>query len=93
MTAPTAAARLAAEMDLPTDAMIGGRPVESATGATFPTINPATGEELARIADCSGEDVDRAVAAARAAFEGPWGTMSPADRKRLMLRFATLVAP
>ena len=87
----TAAAELAASLHLPTQAMIGGRAVDAASGKTFATINPATGEELAQIADCGSEDVDRAVAAARSAFEGPWGRMSPSDRKRLMQRFATLV--
>ena len=83
-TKPSAAAELAASLHMPTQAMIGGRAVDAASGKTFATINPATGEELAQIADCGSEDVDRAVAAARRAFEGPWGQMSPADRKRLI---------
>ncbi|MGI9606946.1 MAG: aldehyde dehydrogenase [Acidimicrobiales bacterium] len=87
----SAAAQLAASLHLPTKAMIGGRPAEAASGKTFATINPATGEEIAQVADCGAEDVDRAVAAARAAFDGPWGRMSPGDRKRLLLRFATLI--
>ncbi|NNC79648.1 MAG: aldehyde dehydrogenase [Acidimicrobiales bacterium] len=87
----TPAAQLAASLHLPTTAVIGGRPVAAASGKTFATINPATGEELAQIADCDSVDVDRAVAAARAAFDGPWGHMSQGDRKRLMLRFATLI--
>ncbi len=87
----SAAAKLARSLHLPTEAFIGGRPVPSASGKTFATLNPATGEEIAQIAACGAEDVDRAVAAARTAFHGPWSRMSPAERKRLMLRFATLI--
>ena len=90
-TAPSAAAKLAASLRLPTAAIIGGRSVNAADGATLDTINPATGETLAAVASCGAEDVDRAVAAARSAYEGPWGHMSPGDRKRLMLRFAALI--
>ena len=85
-------AALAASLDPPTRALIGGRSVESASGRTFATLNPATGAELAQVAECDATDVDRAVAAARTAFEdGPWGRMAPSDRKRLILRFASLV--
>ncbi len=87
----SAAAKLAASLHIPTDAFIGGRYVKSATGKTFATINPATGEEIAQIADCGAEDVDRAVAAARKAFHGPWSRMSPTERKILIQRFATLI--
>lgn len=90
MTA-TSAAQLASSLHLPNQALIGGRSAAAAGGETFATINPATGVELAQIARCGAEDVDRAVIAARAAFDGPWGRMSPTDRKRLILRFATLV--
>lgn len=90
MTAASAA-QLASSLQLRTQAVVGGRLVDAATGETFTTINPATGAELAQIAKCGSEDVDRAVAAARAAFNGPWGPMTPSDRKRLILRFATLV--
>ena len=86
----TDAAQLAARLRLPTQAMIGGRPTD-ATNGTFATINPATGTELAQIAAGGVADIDRAVAAARRAFEGPWSKLSPADRKLLIQRFATLV--
>lgn len=76
----------------PTMAVIGGRSVESESGKTFDTINPATGQPLAQIAECTAADVDRAVAAARAAFDdGPWPQMSPAERKTILQRFATVV--
>ncbi len=87
----TPAAQLAASLHLSTEAMIGGRAVPAASGDTFATINPATGEELAQIARCGAVDVDRAVAAARAALHGPWSRLTPGERKRLILRFATLI--
>ena len=67
----SAAAKLASSLHLPRNAMIGGRAVPAASGKTFTTINPATGEPLAEVADCGAEDVDRAVEAARRAFIGP----------------------
>ena len=64
----------------PRKMLINGKWVESASGKTFPTYNPATGEVLARVAEGDREDIDRAVKAARAAFEdGPW---SQTDRFR-----------
>ena len=85
-------AALAASVQPSTRAVIGGRSVEAVSGKTFATLNPATGQELAKVAEGDADDVDRAVAAARAAFEeGPWGGMAPADRKQLILRFASLV--
>ena len=87
------AAALAETLSLPTQAVIGGQITGAASGKTFPTVNPATGQELAPIADCGAEDVDRAVAAARAAVDrGPWGAMAPADRRRLMIRFANVIS-
>ncbi|MEM7091923.1 MAG: aldehyde dehydrogenase [Actinomycetota bacterium] len=88
----TDAAAIAETLSLSTQAVIGGQVTDSASGATFTTVNPATGEELAQIAECGAEDVDRAVAAARAAVDdGPWGAMAPADRRRLMIRYANLI--
>ena len=85
-------AALAASVTPPTRMMIGGRSVESASGATFATLNPATGEELAQVAEGAQEDINRAVAAARDAFDnGPWGRMAPADRRNLLKRFALLI--
>lgn len=69
-----------------------GKPQQAARGATFASINPATGKELARIPQCSAEDVDRAVSAARSAYEsGVWAGRSPAERKALLLKWADLV--
>ena len=71
--------------------LIGGKWLEAASGSTFATINPATGETLAEVAEGDAEDVDRAVAAARAAFEGPWRKATPYDRQTALLRLAELV--
>ncbi len=77
---------------LSTRMIIGGRPVEAANSKTFDTINPANGQVLAQISEASEKDVDRAVKAARKAFdEGPWPRMSPAERKVHLQRFATLI--
>ena len=76
----------------PTRAVIGGRSVDAEGGGTFATINPSTGKPLAQISECSAADVDKAVAAARAAFDqGPWPRMSPAERKSILQRFATVI--
>jgi len=71
--------------------LIDGRWVDAASGKTFSSVNPATGEELARVAEGDREDIDRAVAAARRAFEGPWSKTKPYERQMLLLRLADLV--
>ena len=76
----------------PRDLLINGRFVPAASGETFATLNPATGDEIAQVALGAAEDVDRAVAAARAALDGPWGRMRPAERQAIILRIADLVA-
>jgi gamma-glutamyl-gamma-aminobutyraldehyde dehydrogenase len=73
-------------------AFINGDYVDSASGETFTALNPATGARLADVAACGEVDVDRAVSAARASFDsGAWSRTSPAERKRVLLRFAELV--
>lgn len=80
----------APDIKLSTCSVIGGRSVESA--ATFTTVNPATGLVLAEVARGSAEDIDRAVVAARKAFDhGPWPRLSPAERKAILLRFASVI--
>jgi phenylacetaldehyde dehydrogenase len=72
--------------------LINGKWVDSASGKTFPTYNPATGDVLANVAEGDKEDIDRAVKAARAAFEkGPWAKISPSERGRMMWRLADLI--
>jgi len=71
---------------------INGEFVESRSGKTFDTPNPATGETLATVFEADKEDIDLAVKAARKAFdEGPWSTMTPASRSRLMYKLADLM--
>jgi acyl-CoA reductase-like NAD-dependent aldehyde dehydrogenase len=73
---------------------INGEWRDSASGKTFDTINPATGEVLTHVAEAAAEDVDRAVGAARAAFDdlkGPWRKMSASERGRLIWKLAELI--
>jgi acyl-CoA reductase-like NAD-dependent aldehyde dehydrogenase len=70
--------------------LIGAERAPAAAGATFDVENPATGTRLATVAEGGAEDVDRAVAAARAAQEG-WGALSAVTRGRRMHRFAAVV--
>ena len=72
--------------------LIDGAWVDAADGATLTAFNPATGAPAAVVAEAGPEDVDRAVRAARAAFDaGPWTRMQPAARERLLLRLADLI--
>ncbi|HEY7575733.1 MAG TPA: aldehyde dehydrogenase family protein, partial [Thermoanaerobaculia bacterium] len=79
-------------LKLQTDLYIGGKFVPSASGKRFSTVNPATGETLAEIAEGGREDLDRAVTAARQAFAaGPWAEMKPRQRGRILQKAAELV--
>src|SRR6267154_2653948 len=72
--------------------LIGGKWLDSVSGKTFPTINPATGETICHVAEGDKADVDLAVKAARKAFEeGPWPKMNASDRGRLLNKLADLV--
>src|SRR6202030_1320651 len=72
--------------------LINGKWVEAASGKTFPTYDPATGEVLSRVAEGDKEDIDRAVKAARAAFEtGPWSKISPSERGRMIWKIGELI--
>jgi phenylacetaldehyde dehydrogenase len=71
---------------------IDGDWVDAASGKTFETPNPATGETLATVAEGGAEDIDRAVRAARRAFEdGPWGRLTPSERGRVIWRIGDLI--
>jgi aldehyde dehydrogenase (NAD+) len=75
-----------------TKLLIGGKWVDSASGKTFPTVNPATGEEICQVAEGDKADVDLAVKAARKAFEdGAWPKMNASERGRLLHRLADLI--
>jgi phenylacetaldehyde dehydrogenase len=66
--------------------------VAAASGKTFPVYNPATGTVLAQVAEADKEDVDRAVRAARQAFDaGPWRKRSGSQRGRLLWKLSDLV--
>jgi len=72
---------------------VGGEWVDAQSGETFESINPYTGRVWATAPKAGDEDVDRAVGAAREAFdEGPWGKMTGTERARLMRRLAELLA-
>ncbi|KAL4584951.1 hypothetical protein LXL04_009564 [Taraxacum kok-saghyz] len=75
-----------------TQLLIDGKFVDSASGKTFPTLDPRTGEVIAHIAEGDAEDINRAVSAARKAFdEGPWPKMTAYERSCILLRFADLI--
>ena len=76
----------------PRQMFINGQWVDAASGKTFETPNPATGETLARVAEGDAEDINRAVRAARAAFDsGPWSRMTPSERGRIIWRIGDLI--
>lgn len=72
--------------------LIDGEWVNAVSGKTFDVLDPSTGERIARVAEGGKEDIDRAVKAARKAFEsGPWSRMTPSERGRLIWRLADLL--
>jgi phenylacetaldehyde dehydrogenase len=76
----------------PSRLLIDGKLVEAASGKTFPVYNPATGAILMQVAEADSADVDRAVKAARKAFdEGPWSKISPSERGKLLWKLAELL--
>src|SRR5262245_35734937 len=76
----------------PRSLLIDGKWVDSVSGRTFPAYDPAVGKPIAQVAEADAEDIDRAVKAARAAFEtGPWSRMLPADRTKLLWKLADLI--
>ncbi len=75
----------------PKSVFINNEWVKAQSGQTFETHNPATGDVLAEVALAGAADVDAAVAAARAAFNGPWGQTLAADRATLLFKLADLI--
>jgi len=76
----------------PRQLFINGQWAEAASGKTFETPDPATGETLARVAEGEAEDINRAVKAARRAFdEGPWSRMTTSERGRIIWRIGDLI--
>ncbi|GLK84805.1 aldehyde dehydrogenase [Ancylobacter defluvii] len=83
----------AASLSLNGQAFVGGRYVPALSGKLFDCVNPATGKVLTQVAACDKEDVDQAVAVARAVFEaGSWSRMAPRERKKRLAAFAALIA-
>ncbi|WP_163560790.1 aldehyde dehydrogenase [Halomonas sp. NO4] len=83
---------LADSLTLECRAFIDGDFGAAASGDTFATRNPATGEILAQVASCDAPDAERAVAAAQAAFEsGVWSRLAPGKRKKALLKLADLM--
>jgi phenylacetaldehyde dehydrogenase len=79
-------------IEKPRKMLIDGKWIESASGKTFETYNPATGEVLARVAEGDRADIEKAVLAARRAFEsGPWPRKSASERGRLLWKLADLL--
>ncbi|HZI88543.1 MAG TPA: betaine-aldehyde dehydrogenase [Pyrinomonadaceae bacterium] len=70
---------------------IDGQWVDAVSGKTFTTPNPATGENLAEVSEADKADIDKAVNAARRAFEGKWSKMSARDRGRILYKLAKLI--
>ena len=84
--------KLASKISFPNKAFINGKYVDSISGKTFESINPANGEVLTSVSECSEQDVDMAVNAARKSFEkGDWSTMPPTERKGILLKLADLI--
>jgi phenylacetaldehyde dehydrogenase len=71
--------------------LIGGNFVAAADGAAFPTVDPATGNVIALVAEAKEQDIDRAVRAARSAFDGEWSRVTPRERAALLFRLADLI--
>jgi len=79
-------------LDRPKQLFIGGRWMAAASGKTFAVVDPSTGREICQVAEGDKEDIDRAVKAARRAFEsGPWPAMTPAERGKLIWRIGDLI--
>jgi phenylacetaldehyde dehydrogenase len=90
-TSPTLDARVINFIGRTGKILIDGKWSDAASGKTFDTYNPATGEVLARVAEGDRTDIDRAVKAARKAFDGPWSRMTASERGKLIWKLADLL--
>ena len=91
-SAPQIHSRVQEFIGTPRKMFINGKWVEAASGKTFPVYNPATGEVMAKVAEGDREDIDRAVKAARKAFEsGPWPSMTASERGRMIWQLGDLI--
>jgi phenylacetaldehyde dehydrogenase len=71
--------------------VIGGQRRMALSGKTFDTPNPATGRRLATVAEGQAEDIDAAVKAPRAAFDGPWSSLTPSQRAKILWKIGDLI--
>ncbi|MGO9424204.1 MAG: aldehyde dehydrogenase family protein, partial [Steroidobacteraceae bacterium] len=89
---PSPSAAVSKFLSLKPRLFINNEWVEARSGKTLKVFDPATGREIGQVADAGPEDVNRAVAAARAALEtGPWASMLPAGREALLWKLADLI--
>ncbi len=89
---PRSVADVVAGLDIRNRAFVDGEYVDALSGETFANVSPVTGETIAQVAACDTADVDRAVKGARAAFEsGVWSRLAPKQRKKTLLRLASLM--
>jgi len=84
-------AQIPVERRAPGRLHIGGEWIESASGSTFKTVSPATGEVIAEVAEGGAPDIELAVEAARRAFEGPWRSLDAAERGAILWRIADTI--
>src|SRR5277367_2359690 len=75
----------------PTGLFINNEFIKAKSGKTFEAINPATSKSVCEVQEAGDEDVDIAIAAARAAFDGAWGELTPTERGKLLIKFAELI--
>lgn len=75
----------------PTGLFINNEFVKVKSGKTFDAINPATSKVICQVQEAGDEDVDIAIQAARTAFEGAWGELTPTERGKLLVKLADLI--
>jgi phenylacetaldehyde dehydrogenase len=92
MTQPAISRELSAWLKKPKQNLIGGKWASAVSGEVFDVFNPADGSVIARVADSDREDINRAVTAARRAFEtGPWRRITPSERGKLLWRIGDII--
>lgn len=79
------------EYTQPTGLFINNEFVKAKSGKTFEAINPATSKAICSVEEAGDEDVDIAINAARTAFDGSWGDLTPDHRGKLLIKFAELI--
>ncbi|MFV2115619.1 aldehyde dehydrogenase family protein [Micromonospora sp. LOL_025] len=89
--APAPESRSVVDLKASYGLFVDGEFVDPTDGGTFKTVNPASEEVLAEVAEAGAQDVDRAVRAARQAYEKVWGPMSGRDRAKYLFRIARII--